>query len=690
MCYSPPFYFSPKVISSVIIFMLSYLILSIDSAYSQETNTPRAQNLLDLSLKELFNITITSASLFPEDDFSVGSTVTVIRSDYWQQRGARRIDDALSYMPGFTPLPHFLGTKNWVVRGFTNVNGSGVQTLWDGVPINTLPVGSAQLDHPNIQLDTLDSIEVIRGPGSALYGAEAFHGVVSLRAYEAKQDQQQIRLQVATNRYKSGSYRASYALNPTWRLNLAMSANGQPDQNFKYQFIDGSSIVQTRDRDYQYDNYTTTVKLESDQRNKISHKLGFYYNNYQHRNFYYDGSEVPDNDVSNADTYIGMLKGDIKWNYSNHRDLVLTASQWSEGRQHSRILRNGNKITIVVDQETQTSAKLVYRDKKITPDTQLSLAFEHRINSTKNAYRKITQPNQTVVLNSALFFGKKTRNLNSFLLDAKTSYMNKKYNFLYGFRIDIYSDYGDNISPRLGLIRYLNKNSVIKLLYGNAFKAPTGNELYGSPFQVGNLQLNPETIDTLELVYLKKTKNIKLELVFFISKWRDGIRTIDTDSDGFEDQYANIENSSSHGIEASYTRKYHQWKLDINGSYVNSRNDTENLNYVIFPRYIVNLGIGYQFKNGWTTHFNNRVLLDMSRSPDTATIKSEKLTNYWRTDLNITKKLNKKWHGFLNVLNLFNTNNQLPVEFNSTSTTQFIGGIQDQEITVDIGLQYRF
>ncbi len=682
--------FTSKLRTNLIVGFSSLIILQNTALNAAETDLTTSPDFFDLTLEELFNIPITTTSFFPETNLDAGSTVTVITSKYWQKRGARRLDDAIGYMPGLTAMPHFLGSKRWVVRGFPNVNGSGVQTLWDGIPINALPVGTAQLDHPNIQLDTLSSIEVIRGPGSALYGAEAFHGVVSLSAFESQQDIQKITLQAASNAYKNASYLGSFALTNQWRLNIAVSGSGQPNQNFKYQYFDNSSNLQTNERNYQYGSYTSSIKLESNQQNKISHKFGIYYNLYNNNNFYFDGSAVPENDVSNADTHLAMIKAEIKWNLGKNSDLVFHASNWSEGRKHSRILSNGNRITIVVDKETQAIGKLVYRNKKLSQNTQLSMALEIRMSDTKNAYRKITQPDQTVILNAPLAFGFKSRKLNSFLVDAKTTFANTQYDFRYGFRLDSYSDFGKQISPRLGLIKHLDKSSALKILYGNAFKAPTANELYGSPFQTGDLNLKPETINTLELVYLKKMAHQKIEIVLFSSKWQNGIRTIDTDNDGFGDKYANNADSSSSGIEASYMRAINQWNVETSVSYVYSKDDTNNLEYVEFPHYIVNLGIGYQFHNGWQIHVNNRALLDMSRSPDTKTSKSAKLKDYWRTDLNISKTFSDHWQGFINIINLLNRDNQHPVEFTVANTTNFSGGIQDEEISLDVGVRYTF
>ena len=260
------------------------LLISVESIAGDDD----LQLLKDLSIYELLKVRVTVASKFVENPLDTGSVVSIITSDYWQARGARRLEDALSYMPGFVALPHFLGVKQYAVRGFTSTNGSGIQTLWDGVPINTFPVGTAQLDHADIQLNTLKSIEVIRGPGSALYGSEAFHAVVSLNAFESERDLQLFSLRVGSNGYYEGSYKNSATIFDDWRVNLAISTNYQSDQRFSYAYLNGGMLQRSK-RDYRYGTSTASIKLTSNQADKLAYKFGVYYNNYGHKDFFLVG-----------------------------------------------------------------------------------------------------------------------------------------------------------------------------------------------------------------------------------------------------------------------------------------------------------------------------------------------------------------------------------------------------------------
>lgn len=665
----------------------SIYVVNLLPANAEDTKITELEDLFHLSLEELFNVEITSTSYFSETPLDVASTVTVIQRNDWEQRGARRLDDAVSNMPGFTPLPHFLGSKQWVIRGLVSTYGSGVQTLWDGVPINTYPVAMAQLSHPNIQLNTLNSIEVIRGPGSALYGADAFHGVVSMTAYTASQNEQRVSSRLGSNGYYEGAYNTSTDVFNNWRLNLAMASNGQPDQNFEYEYLD-SGVVNKAEREYRYKTSTVSMKLESDKNKKTAYEIGLYFNGNNQDNFYSNGASIPSNDTADTNSELGMIKFNVTQKIDENSKLKFDASYWNEQHDFHQIISPENsQVNVFVDEENQKEVKITYQKDNFFVNTEFSIGLNYRENNIKNAYRTVTTETGNEILNVPLIFANSGRKITSFLADGKTSLADGNYIIRYGFRYDEFSDFGDHIAPRLGIIKKLDKTSVIKLLYGHAFRAPNANEIFGSPFTAGNPNLKPEIIDTYELVYLDSDHDSKLEVVLFYSEWGNSIDAIGI----FPNRsFQNINESRSRGIEISYLKLIDRWKLDLSGSYVDSEDTTNNLKYVVFPSYIINLGAAYSFKNNLTAQVNNRILLNMSQNPDTTTVKAQNLNNYWRVDVNITKKYNDRWMFFANVRNLLNRNNQFPATDNSVNQDNFIDGIQDEEISIDAGLQFNF
>ncbi len=643
-----------------------------------------AASLLDMPLDELLAVPITSTSYFTETSLDVASTVSVITADDWQKRGARRNHDALAMLPGVAVLPNFLGQESVFIRGYARTDSRGVATLWDGVPINTFNLGTADVDRPNIQLNTLNSIEVTRGPGSAFYGADAFHGAISLNAFESEEDVSQVSAEYATNKYFSTAVNHSQSMGNNQRLNVAVAVNGQPDQDFSYTFTDpGSGAQSESEREYKYLSKTAVIKLNSDPKQAYSYRLGLYYDDSDQDGFYGQGSANPQNDVSDTDTNFRMAKLELKKRLSANSSLEVQGYSWLQNRDFANALSFGNRIDIH-GKEKRSSATLIYNHDNLYQSTQFSTALSYRRDDIDDARRRITNAGGDTLVDADLSIKGADRNITSFLLDAKTTLMSDKLILRYGFRYDNYSDFGGQFTPRLGIIYALDEHAVIKLLYGNAFRAPTAIELIGSPFITGDPDIEPETIDTYELAYVRQHASWQSEVVFFVSEWSDAIKAVDTNADGSEDQFSNQGKNLSRGVEISHRQNFALWVADFSASYVTSKNKSTNTRYVAFPKYIINLGVGYAFKRNWSLFVNNLVRLDASEGDVEPTIEPESLKDYWRTDVNLTHQYNAHWQFFANARNIFDRDNYFPSVINAE------GGIQDEEISLLMGLRYKF
>lgn len=136
----------------------------------------------DLSLEQLLNVEIVSAAKFNQKASEVASAVTVITRREIQEHGWRTIADVLRSVPGY--FTHYDRAYDYIgARGFARPQdyNSRVLLLVDGQRTNdpiydTAYVGSEQL----IDLALVERIEVVRGPGSSVYGGNAVFGVINL------------------------------------------------------------------------------------------------------------------------------------------------------------------------------------------------------------------------------------------------------------------------------------------------------------------------------------------------------------------------------------------------------------------------------------------------------------------------------------------------------------------------------
>ena len=136
-------------------------------------------------------------------------------------------------------------------------------------------------------------------------------------------------------------------------------------------------------------------------------------------------------------------------------------------------------------------------------------------------------------------------------------------------------------------------------------------EVKGSATIEGNPDIKPETLSTYELVYMLLSPRTLTEFVLFKSRWENSIINTSTTTPGFSSRYVNSGDSESHGAEASFTLQGNPWTVETSGSYVRSKNTTFDENYVAFPTWILNAGIGYRLARYDTDlFFNLRAHLD--------------------------------------------------------------------------------
>ncbi len=136
-------------------------------------------DLLELSLEQLMDVTVESASRETESVDEAPVPVTVITREMIERSGVRNLRDALIlFVPGYT-LAQDHNELNVAARGVYGSSQQKILILRDGHRLNSRAYSAAPPDH-SIGLDSIERIEVLRGPGSSLYGNVALAGVISL------------------------------------------------------------------------------------------------------------------------------------------------------------------------------------------------------------------------------------------------------------------------------------------------------------------------------------------------------------------------------------------------------------------------------------------------------------------------------------------------------------------------------
>ncbi|MDY6951149.1 MAG: TonB-dependent receptor [Thermodesulfobacteriota bacterium] len=153
------------------------------------TEKEEISGLFAMSLEELMEMEVTTASKRAEKVHDAPGIVTVITAKEIEQFGAVNLMDVLERVPHFYPIDSFMYRQNTVsVRGIASSHhNKNTLVLINGRPARDSLEGG--VDFPIFQafpLEVIDRIEVIRGPGSVLYGTNAFTGVINIVTKKGK------------------------------------------------------------------------------------------------------------------------------------------------------------------------------------------------------------------------------------------------------------------------------------------------------------------------------------------------------------------------------------------------------------------------------------------------------------------------------------------------------------------------
>src|ERR1700736_1937782 len=158
------------------------------SARSQEPYHP-PEELKKLSVEQLLDIDVTSVSKYPEKLSAAAAAVTVLTQEDITRSGVTNIPDALRLVPGLEVAQ--VDAHTWAIssRGFNDVFANKLLVLMDGRSVYTPLFSGVFWEVQDAFLQDIDRIEVVRGPGATLWGANAVNGVINIITKSARDTQ---------------------------------------------------------------------------------------------------------------------------------------------------------------------------------------------------------------------------------------------------------------------------------------------------------------------------------------------------------------------------------------------------------------------------------------------------------------------------------------------------------------------
>jgi iron complex outermembrane receptor protein len=149
----------------------------------------RAADLADLGIEELLNVEITSVTKKQTPLMATPAAVAVLTGDDVRRLGVTSIPEALRAVPGMQVAR--INANSWAItaRGFNNQFANKLLVMVDGRTVYTPTFAGVYWDVQDMVLQDLERIEIIRGPGATLWGANAVNGVINILSKSAKDTQ---------------------------------------------------------------------------------------------------------------------------------------------------------------------------------------------------------------------------------------------------------------------------------------------------------------------------------------------------------------------------------------------------------------------------------------------------------------------------------------------------------------------
>jgi iron complex outermembrane recepter protein len=224
--------------------------------------TGQAGSLVDMSIEELMNVRVTTVSKREQNLRDTAAAISVISNDDLRRAGVTSLPEALRLVAGMNVGA--VNGREWAVsaRGFNFIFASKVLVLVDGRTVYaTLYAGVAW---PLLQmvLEDVDRIEVIRGPGAAIWGANAVNGVINVVSRSSR-DTQGTLLSAGGGDVLQGTVEARYGGQINRNLSYRVSGSAQSHDNF---VLAGGAPASdgwgARNAGFRFDRYSTDERTQ--------------------------------------------------------------------------------------------------------------------------------------------------------------------------------------------------------------------------------------------------------------------------------------------------------------------------------------------------------------------------------------------------------------------------------------------
>lgn len=489
----------------------------------------KQDDLFSLSIEELLQVETDVAGFTSESIANSPSVVTVFSQQDIADYGVENVYDLMNFVPGFQATTgEKVGAQTKLQSRGVFLDNGYVLVMIDGVKLNEVSFGKASVYTPFIDLTNAEKVEIIRGPGSAVYGSNAFLGVINI--VTKKDDHIKLGLSNDNGQRFSfgltedlfdGKFAASFMANKgngadydlmDYKSKQMVSTNKPYNhQQLSVSWANQSVELGYRQDEHQYDGFINLNGYHQDNYyhlenqywyGKFSHKinqklafkgqLDFADHLIESSGFITSADIAPFSHDVLQGPYWGTQRLALQTSVNYQYSPVLTFSAGFEFQQNEQDL--AGVVTSHIRSDGQSAQPAI-------DSNYVGLVRYSQLGDFEALLQTIR---------SRAWFGEGQWQISP---DQR---------LYFGGRYETYSTAGDAFSPRISYVHKLNDKHQFKANYSQAFRAPVTNELYSNDgITLGNANLKPELIKTSELQWLMSHQMFSLESTFFHTELSD-------------------------------------------------------------------------------------------------------------------------------------------------------------------------
>ena len=556
-------YLFPKTtlkLSLILIPLLTLTLCISENVFAQDEETGLEDMFAIFSEEQI----VVSALKKPRTVLKSPAIMSVITAKQIKQMGFRTLVDVLKIVPGFYISMDETGERDIAVRGVLDDSSQKIRILIDGHPINDVWRGGATWNFDDLPVENVKRIEIIRGPGSALYGRNAFLAVVNVITKDTE-DIDGFQLTASGGEFDTQNYNMLFGKEYE---DLEISGF--------FDFFDTEGFSRKIEQDVLFPApFSKSPGRSHNRKEKTDLNLKLSYNNLEVKTKYmkkrrkdYIGVGDALNDESILrDTYIFselIYKLDLgeriimipKIYYDQYNyDPLFERRPDGFVDSSGRIFPDGIKGRLQFKQRTlgfedQVNYK-VFEGNELTFGFQYEWMHQHDIKYWTNFHPITVAPlaSATDFTHDLPFTRKATRQIWALYLQDEWN-ITKDMDLTLGVRHDQITRFGGTTNPRVGLIWRFIEDAHLKLLFATSFRTPNFQEMFlvNNAQKEGNPNLDPEKINTYEIgLGYNFTRRIRGNINYFYNRIRERI-VLDTAQS--PDKFVNSGGARALGVEA--------------------------------------------------------------------------------------------------------------------------------------------